>query len=317
MNIFITGACGYKGSVLVPKLLAQGHKVTGLDVMWFGNYLPNHKNLTIIKGDVRDVESYSLDGIDIVIHLASIANDPCGDLDPLSTWETSCFGTERLADKAVRAGVKHFIYASSASVYGLKDEEQITEDLPLVPISVYNQSKMVAERIIWSYRDHMAIQIIRPATVCGLSQRMRLDVVVNLLTMQALTKKRITVLGGKQLRPNIHIEDITDLYCYLVANPSIKGIYNAGNENLSVLQIAELIKQHTGCDIEVKASNDPRSYRLNSERLAKAGFTPKYSVDDAIEKIITAFREETLLDEEKYYNVSWMRGLLQQQKSRL
>ncbi|MCG7537123.1 SDR family oxidoreductase [Pseudoalteromonas sp. OOF1S-7] len=317
MNIFVTGACGYKGSVLVPKLLAQGHKVLGIDLMWFGNHLDEHENLTLIKGDIRDPQSYSLDGIDIVIHLASIANDPCGDLDPLSTWETSCLATERLADKAARANVKQFIYASSASVYGLKDDDQITEDLPLVPISVYNQSKMVTERVVLSYQNQMIVQIIRPATVCGLSPRMRLDVVVNLLTMQALTRNKITVLGGSQLRPNIHIEDITDLYCFLIEHPEIKGIYNAGLENQSVQEIAELIQHHTGCSIEVKPSNDPRSYRLNSDKLASVGFKPKYTVEYAIKQLITAYEAGQLDDSEQWYNVSWMRGLLKRQTSRL
>jgi nucleoside-diphosphate-sugar epimerase len=317
MNIFVTGACGYKGSVLIPKLLNQGHKVKALDIMWFGNYLPEHENLTFVEGDIRNSDSYSLDGIDAIIHLASIANDPCGDLDPLSTWETSCLATERLADKAARAGVKQFIYASSASVYGLKDEEQITEDLSLVPISVYNQSKMVTERIILSYQDKMSVQIIRPATVCGLSPRMRLDVVVNLLTMQALTKKKITVLGGTQLRPNIHIEDITNLYCYLIDNSQIQGVFNAGNENLSVLDIAKLIQNYTECEIELKSSNDPRSYRLNSDKLKASGFEPQYTVDYAIKQIIQAYTNGDLLDEERWYNVIWMRGLLKQQTSRI
>lgn len=317
MNIFITGACGYKGSVLIPKLLEQGHNITGLDLEWFGNHLPNHENYTRIKGDVRNTDDFSLEGFDTIIHLASIANDPCGDLDPLSTWETACLATERLADKAVRAGVKQFIYASSASVYGLKEEEEITEELSLVPISVYNQTKMVAERIVLSFSDHMSVQIVRPATVCGLSPRMRLDVVVNLLTMQALTKKKITVLGGTQLRPNIHIDDITDLYCYLLKNPQITGVYNAGLENISVIDIAKKIQAYTNCDIQIKESNDPRSYRLNSDKLKGVGFKPKKTVDDAIKEIINAYEKGALEDLEQWYNVSWMRGLMTKQKSRL
>lgn len=317
MNIFVTGACGYKGTVLIPKLLSMGHKVTGFDIMWFGNFLEPHENLSIIQGDIRQPDSYSLYGVDCVIHLASIANDPCGDLDPLGTWETSCLATERLADKACRDGVKQFIYASSASVYGLKDEDQITEDLSLVPISVYNQTKMVSERVLQSYKDEMIIQIIRPATVCGLSPRMRLDVVVNLLTMQALSRGKITVLGGSQLRPNIHIQDITDVYCFMLERPNITGIYNAGNENMSVLRIAEIIADRTGASLEVRESNDPRSYRLNSDKLKNAGFTPKFTIENAINEIIEAYNTKKLYDEERCYNVNWMRGLLKQQTSRL
>jgi nucleoside-diphosphate-sugar epimerase len=212
MNVFVTGGCGYKGSVLVPKLLARGYKVQVLDTQWFGSFLPAHPNLTVTKGDVRDIDSINLHDVDTVIHLSSVANDPCGDLDPKLTWEISALATMQLADKAVRQGVKQFIYASSGSVYGIKDEDQVTEDLELKPISEYNKTKMVSERVLLSYQDEMTVQIIRPATVCGVSPRMRLDVAVNLLTMQALSKGKITVFGGNQARPNIHLDDITDLY---------------------------------------------------------------------------------------------------------
>ena len=179
--------------------------------MWFGNYLKPDPKLAVINADVRDISSVPLSGVDAIVHLSSIANDPCGDLDPKLTWEVSCLTTMQLADKAVRAGVQHFIYASSGSVYGLKSEPDVTEDLDLVPLSEYNKTKMVAERVLFSYCNEMAVQIVRPATVCGLSPRMRLDVAVNLLTMQALAKGEITVLGGDQIRPNIHIDDVTDL----------------------------------------------------------------------------------------------------------
>jgi len=235
MKIFVTGACGYKGTVLVPKLLAAGHTVTAFDIMWFGNHLSENPNLTVIQGDIRDADKLVLSGFHAVIHLSSVANDPCSDLNPLLTWEISCLATMRLADKAARQGVKHFIYASSGSVYGLKEEPNVTEDLELVPLSEYNKTKMVGERVLLSYIDQMVVQIIRPATVCGLSKRMRLDVAVNLLTMQAISKGEITVLGGDQTRPNIHIDDITDLYVFLLGRPDIQGIYNAGFENISVI----------------------------------------------------------------------------------
>jgi nucleoside-diphosphate-sugar epimerase len=210
LKILVTGACGYKGTVLVPKLLSAGFEVVALDTMWFGNFLGPHECLTVIKGDVCQADSIDLKGIDAIIHLASIANDPCGDLEPKLTWEVSALATMRLADKAVRHGVKRFIYASSGSVYGVKEELQVTEDLELKPISDYNKTKMVAERVLLSYADLLNVQIVRPATVCGYSPRMRLDVSVNMLTMQALTKGTITVFGGKQVRPNIHIDDITE-----------------------------------------------------------------------------------------------------------
>lgn len=307
MNIFVTGACGYKGTVLVPKLLAAGHQVTAFDIMWFGNFLTDHPNLKVIKGDIRNADQLDLRGFDAVIHLSSVANDPCSDLNPLLTWEISCLATMRLADKAARQGIKHFIYASSGSVYGLKEEPNVTEDLELVPLSEYNKTKMVGERVLLSYCDQMVVQIIRPATVCGLSKRMRLDVAVNLLTMQALSKGEITVLGGEQTRPNIHIDDITDLYLFLLNRPDIQGIYNAGFENISILHIAEMVAKHTNATITIKPSNDPRSYRVSSAKLLATGFKPSKTVEDAIKEISAAYKQGSIKDEDHYYNLKWMR----------
>lgn len=306
MKIFVTGACGYKGTVLVPKLLAAGHEVVAFDIMWFGNQLKPHPKLTAVKGDVRNIDEINLDGVDAIIHLSSIANDPCGDLDPKLTWEVSALATMQLADKAVRKGVKRFIYASSGSVYGIKDEEQVTEDLELKPISEYNKTKMVAERVVLSYKDGMVVQALRPATVCGYSPRMRLDVSVNMLTMQALTKRRITVFGGKQTRPNIHIDDITDAYIFLLDNPQHTGIYNAGFENISILDIAQRVARQVEAEIVVTESNDPRSYRVNSDKLLATGFRPKKTVDDAIGEIIQKYKSGELKDEERHYNLKWM-----------
>jgi nucleoside-diphosphate-sugar epimerase len=238
--------------------------------------------------------------------LASIANDPCGDLNPKLTWEVSALATMKLADRAVRNGVKRFIYASSGSVYGIKDEEQVTEDLDLTPLSEYNKTKMVGERVVLSYSDEMTVQVVRPATVCGLSPRMRLDVSVNLLTMQALKNGKITVFGGNQVRPNIHIDDITDIYVHFLNNPQLKGVYNAGFENMSILDIANLVKKHVGAEIEITPSNDPRSYRLNSDKLLLTGYKPKKCIEDAISEITSSFRTGELKDEVHFYNLNWM-----------
>jgi len=310
MKILVTGACGYKGSVLVPKLIRAGHEVVALDIMWFGNYLKPNPKLTVINVDVRDTSSIPLSGVDAIVHLSSIANDPCGDLDPKLTWEVSCLATMQLADKAVRAGVPHFIYASSGSVYGLKSELEVTEDLDLVPLSEYNKTKMVAERVLLSFCREMTVQIVRPATVCGLSPRMRLDVAVNLLTMQALAKEEITCLGGAQVRPNIHIDDVTYLYLFLLGNPQIKGIYNAGFENLSISEIAGKVARVTGATVNVKPSNDPRSYRVSSDKILTAGFRPRKSVDIAIDEIVDAFRSGALEDEDRHYNLKWMQKMI-------
>jgi nucleoside-diphosphate-sugar epimerase len=305
-RIFVTGACGYKGSVLIPKLIRSGYQVIAFDIMWFGDYLTPHPNLTVVQGDIREADKLDLKGLDAIIHLSSVANDPCSDLDPLLTWEISCLATMRLADQAVRQGVPHFIYASSGSVYGLKDEDQVTEDLELIPLSEYNKTKMVGERVLLSYSDRMVVQIIRPATVCGLSPRMRLDVAVNLLTMQALTKGEITVLGGEQTRPNIHIDDITDLYCFFLNRSDVTGVYNAGFENISILDIAKMATRHANAKITIKPSNDPRSYRVNSDKLLATGFKPKKTVEDAIVEICKAFHEGSLKDEARFHNLRWM-----------
>ncbi len=306
MNLLVTGACGYKGTVLVPKLLRAGHRVVALDSQWFGNFLDSCLNLSIIRKDVREAETIDLDGIDAIIHLASVANDPCADLDPKLTWEISCLATMRLADHAARAGVRQFIFASSGSVYGVKSEPEVTEDLTLLPLSEYNKTKMCAERILLSYADAMAVQIVRPATVCGYSPRMRLDVSVNMLTMQALSRGRITVFGGEQTRPNVHIEDITDLYVFLLDHPEHRGIYNAGFENIAIKDIAHLVTEHVPAEIVVTRSQDARSYRMNSGKLLATGFRPRKGVADAVRELVVLYRQGVLKDEERFYNLRWM-----------
>lgn len=316
MKILVTGACGYKGAVLIPKLLAyKGARVTALDTMWFGDggltkLAAAHENgqLQVMQADVRDFGSiFFHNKFDVVIHLASIANDPCANLNPALTWDVIAGGTQRLADAAARAGVKHFIYASSASVYGISDRDRVDEGTPCVPLTVYNQAKLVAERALMSYQGlGMWTSIIRPATVCGLSPAMRSDVVVNLLTMQALNRGKITVLGGDQHRPNIHIEDITDLYVWLLDRPMNCSL-NAGAENLTVKQIAQLVAQRTGADVEYRDSNDARSYRLDSGLLAAAGWKPTRTVADAIDDIVHAHNRGELIDRDEMSRVNWMR----------
>lgn len=311
MKIFITGGAGYKGTVLIPKLLAQGHTVFCYDTFWFGDYLDTHKNLIKIKGDIRQIRSFSFDKkIDVLIHLASIANDPCSDLDPLLTWEVSCQSTYELAEFCVKNGVPKVIYASSGSVYGVKEEDKVTEDLDLVPISPYNKTKICSEKILKAYAEKFSLTVIRPATVCGYSKRMRLDVAVNLLTMQALKNGKMTVLGGNQFRPNVHIQDVTDLYLFLIEKPELAGVYNCGFENMTIHNIAKVIQKYVRAEIIVKESNDPRSYRLDSTKLLSSGFVPKFTVEDAINEIVEKYNQKEFLDEEAFYNVNWMRRLM-------
>jgi nucleoside-diphosphate-sugar epimerase len=310
MKLLVTGGCGYKGSVLVPLLLADGHQVISVDTQWFGNHLPDHPKLTNLQLDIRNTDAIPLEGVEAVIHLANIANDPAVELNPTLSWEVNVLAGQQLADRAVRAGVKQLLFASSGSVYGVKDEPNVTEDLTLVPISVYNKTKMVAERVFLSYADQMQVHCIRPATVCGLSPRMRLDVSVNMLTYQALKNGRITVFGGDQTRPNIHIQDIANVYRHFLAHPEIaSGCYNAGFENISILTIAEMVNSKLGAEIVVSASNDPRSYRQDSSKLLATGFQPSHSVADAIDEIAAAYRQGELPDGDACYTVKWMQQL--------
>ena len=308
-KILVTGGCGYKGSILIPKLLDKGYYVVCLDTQWFGSYLEKSENLEIIKLDIRNIDSLNLENVDSIIHLANVANDPAVELNPTMSWEINVLAGQQLIDKAVRENVKHFIFASSGSVYGVKSEDRVTEELSLVPISTYNKTKMVAERVFMSYSDKLKVHCIRPATVCGLSPRMRLDVAVNLLTFQALSRNQITVLGGSQVRPNIHIDDITDLYLHLLSNmhsiPS--GFYNAGFENISILDIAEMIKTKTDCEINIQKSNDPRSYRQDSSKILETGFVPKKKVANAIDEIIDAYKNKILKDTAQSHTVDWMK----------
>lgn len=306
MRIYVTGGCGYKGHVLIPKLLRDGHEVEVLDAMWFGNFLTSHPNLKVRQGDVLNPDAIDFSGVDAVIHLSSVANDPCGELNPKLTWEISALATMQLADKAARSGVGQFLYASSGSVYGVKEEEEVTEDLELNPISEYNKTKMVSERVMLSYQDDMKVQIIRPATVCGMSPRMRLDVSVNLLTMQALENGEITVFGGQQTRPNVHIEDVTDVYLHFLKNPEITGVFNVGFENMTILEIAKTVTEIVPAKITVTESNDPRSYRVNSDKLLKTGFMPRKTVRDAVEEIVVSYREGRLKNEPHFHNLKWM-----------
>jgi len=306
-HIYVTGGCGYKGSVLVPKLLKNNYYVTVLDTQWFGNYLEAHRNLNIIQGDVRDIDNIDLNNVDTVIHLSSVANDPCGDLNPKLTWEISALATMQLAEKALKEKVSQFIYASSGSVYGVSDKKNVTEEVDLNPISEYNKTKMVSERVLLSYADKMSIQIVRPATVCGYSPRMRLDISVNALTMSALEDSKIYVHGGTQIRPNIHIDDITDLYLFLIEQGAqLNGIFNAGFENLSILETANKVSNTINSEIEVEDSIDPRSYRINSDKLLSTGFKPKKTVVDAIKEMKSMYEEGKLKNDSIFHNLKWM-----------
>lgn len=310
MKILLTGGCGYVGTLLTQNLLDQGHAVTVVDLQWFGNFLKPHPKLTVVKEDIRNTDKIPMEGMDVVMHLANIANDPCSDLNSKMNWEVNALATMQLVEKAIECKVRQFIFASSGSVYGVKEEAEVTENLSLVPISDYNKTKMISERVLLSYQDQIIINIIRPATLCGYSPRMRLDLSVNMLTMQALANGKITVFGGDQTRPNMHIQDMLRVYDHFLAHGDrLRGIYNAGFENISILEIAERVQKVVPAEIVVTPSNDPRSYRLSAKKLLATGFAPKYTVADAVAEVIAAFRDGRLKNDDIYYNIKTMKKL--------
>jgi nucleoside-diphosphate-sugar epimerase len=308
MRILVTGGCGYVGSVLVPQLLRDGHNVLVIDDQWFGNFLPSHPELAIRKKSINQIDDADLNGIEAVIHLANVANDPSVELNPTFSWEVNVLHTTQFLELCKRAkSVKKFMFASSGSVYGVKSEPNVTEELSLVPISAYNKTKMSAERVCLSYAEYFDVICVRPATVCGVSPRMRFDVVVNMFVLQAFTKSKITVLGGEQVRPNIHIDDMASVYTHFLGKNGLgSAIYNAGFENISVMDIAKMVQEVFKVEIEVKPSNDPRSYRQDSTKLIESGFVRKKSVSDAISEIATKLKNGEVKDDERWHTVKWM-----------
>ena len=314
-NILITGGGGYVGTNLTKELLSDGYNITVLDTFWFGNYLKKHKNLRIIKKDIRQISSNDIRKIDCIMHLASIANDPAAELNAKLTWDVNVLATYKLINLAVDKKVKKFIFASSSSVYGIKKEKKVTEDLSLEPISEYNKSKMVSERVLLSYKNKIDLTILRPATVCGYSPAMRLDVAINSLTFGALKNNIITVFGGKQIRPNLTMHDMVNAYKFSLNRKFKKNreineiIFNLGFENLSIKNMAKRIQRkiNTGSKIVIKHSNDPRSYRQNSDRIIKEGFKPQKKIEDAIIEIKEKFIQKKITKKENYFRVNTLK----------
>ncbi|MFO0967420.1 MAG: NAD-dependent epimerase/dehydratase family protein [Gemmataceae bacterium] len=324
-KVLVTGAAGYVGAVLVPKLLKEGHHVKALDLYAFGDDVlkdakPNPR-LEEIKADMRDeaVLDKHLKGCDAVIHLACISNDPSFELDPGlgKSINYDCFFP--LVDLSKKHGVKRFIYASSSSVYGIKDVDNVTEDLPLEPLTDYSKYKALCEDVLASRRaPGFTTLTLRPATVCGYSPRLRLDLSVNILTNHAVTNRKIIVFGGSQKRPNLHIQDMTDLYVQTLQYPDhmIDGkIFNAGWQNLKMMEIAEMVKKIVGPDVAIvtQPTNDLRSYHVNSEKIQRElGWAPKYTVEDAVRELVNAFKAGLVpnsMNDERYYNIKTMHHL--------
>lgn len=321
-RVLVTGGAGYIGSVLVPKLLGAGYRVRVLDLYLYGEHVlgavQGHCSLEEVKGDIRDQALLArvMPGCDAVIHLACISNDPSFELDPELGKSINYDALIGLVEAAKRAKVRRFIYASSSSVYGVKQEQNVTEDLPLEPLTDYSKYKAMGEELLKAERRAGFVALIlRPATVCGYSPRMRLDLTVNILTNHAVNHGKITVFGGNQLRPNIHIEDITDVYVQALQWPddAIDGeIFNVGYENLKVREIADVVRDIVGdhVDVEVTPTNDLRSYHISSEKIRRRlGFVPKYTVRDAVRDLMAAFKAGKMPDpltNARYYNIRLM-----------
>lgn len=320
-KIFITGGAGYVGAILVPRLLKEGYSITVIDLMMYGeNVLEPNEKLTVIKGDIRDTEllKKTIPGNDAVIHLACISNDPSFELNPELGKSINLDAFEPLVLISKESGVQRFIYASSSSVYGVKEEKDVHEEMSLEPLTDYSKFKADCEKIIAKYQsDDFTTVTIRPATVCGYSPRQRLDVVVNILTNLAFHKREISVFGGKQLRPNIHIADMADAYVTLLKAPKEKiagEIFNAGFENQTVLDLAETVQKVIGEDVKLIATptNDNRSYHISSKKIAeRLGFVPSHTIQEAVEDLKNAFEKGLLPDsltDEKYFNIKTMQS---------
>ncbi len=321
-NIFITGGAGYVGSVLTKKLLEKGYNVSVIDLFIYGEeVLPDHPNLRKIVGDIRDQKLMheSLAGQDAVIHLACISNDPSFELNPDLGKSINFDAFQPMVESAKEQGVKRFIYASSSSVYGIKEEPNVTEDMALEPLTDYSKFKAMCEDVLKKYKSDDFITVtIRPATVCGYSPRLRLDLSVNILTNLAVNKGEITVFGGTQKRPNIHIEDMTDLYCLLLELPANKingKIFNAGYENHTINEIAGMVKHVVGDQVNIitTPTDDLRSYHISSDKIKEEiGFVPLHSIEDAVKDLKDAFDQGLIpgsLNDDKYFNVKLMQKI--------
>ena len=321
-KILITGGAGYVGAVLTPYLIKNGHKVTVIDLMIYGEeVLEKNKNLRIVKGDIRDCDllNRELANHEAVIHLACISNDPSFELNPALGKSINLDAFTPLVEISKKKGIKRFIYASSSSVYGLKEEKEIHENISLDPLTDYSKYKAECEIILKKYEsENFTPIILRPATVCGYSPRQRLDVVVNILTNLAYHKRKISVFGGKQLRPNIHIKDMAKVYDVLInaQKSKVSGeIFNVGYENKTVLDLANTVKNVLGDDIQLieTPTDDNRPYHISSKKIKKIlDFYPEFKIKNAVNDLRIAFEKDLLpnsLTDEKYFNIRRMQSI--------
>ena len=323
-HVLVTGGTGYVGSLLVPQLIDQGYRVTVYDTNYFGDERLFSKNpkLRCFKGDIRDTDKLFEamgGGVDAVIHLACISNDASFELDEKLSTTINLDAFEPLVIAAKKAGVRRFVYASSSSVYGVSESPDVTEDHPLVPLTLYNKYKGMCEPLLWKHQSKdFTCVTIRPATLCGYAPRQRLDLSVNILTNHAINAGKITVFGGSQKRPNLHVQDMVDLYQLLLEAPDEKiagETFNAGFQNLSIMEIAQLAKRVVQEEFPDKGdipivttpTDDIRSYHVNSDKITRVlGFRPRHNVEDAIRDLCKAFKAGKLpnsMQDTFYFNV--------------
>jgi nucleoside-diphosphate-sugar epimerase len=326
MRVLVTGGAGYCGSVLTPQLLAAGHEVTVYDILFYKSHLPAHPRLKIVEGDIRDTDRFaaSVRGADAVLHLACISNDASFELDEQLSTTVNLDAFEPLVLASKAAGVRRFVYASSSSVYGVSDSPDVTEDHPLVPLTLYNKYKGMCEPLLLRHTDDDFVGVIfRPATVCGYSPRLRLDLSVNILTNHAVNNNKITVFGGSQMRPNLHIQDYADLCALLLTAPPAlvqNQIFNCGYQNMSIMDIAHIVKTvvaqefpgRSDAEIVVTPSDDNRSYHINSNKIRRVlDFVPRHSIEQAVRDLCAAFKVGKVpgaMTDDIYYNVRRMKA---------
>lgn len=319
-KILITGAGGYVGSLLTHHLLFQGYSVVAFDTFWFGNFLPEHENLTIIKNDLRFYDfTNTLHNVNIVIHLACLSNDPSYELNPYFSKEINYQGSLNLLNACRHSSIARFIFASSSSVYGIKDEENVTEDLTPTPLTPYSYFKLQIEvELAIAAKDNFDFVILRPATLCGPSPRLRLDIIGNIFSAQAFFDRKLTIDGGQQFRPQLNIKDMIRVYqmCISDKNDFHGEIYNVGENNYTVLELAQLTKKLCPHSVDLIVNNvlDTRSYRLNSDKIKQdRGFELTHSLKDAIEDMFDFFsRNKLTWTDAEFQNIKTIKNILEQ-----